>query len=438
MSQQFIDMAGRLQERFFELVQENWLIGLAAVAVLTLLAWTGGGIIRWIFRRLDARVASWKGTRLRAVQWQRQELLSADDVTRIGRGAVNALKYLAYLWLALTYLNFVFLALPFTREIGAGLFGYVVGVLGGMAREIVAYVPSLGFLIILFFVAKYAVKSVGLIFTGIAGNRIHISGFHPDWASPTFKLFRLIIWAFALVVAVPYLPGSGSSAFQGVSIFFGVLLSLGGSGAVANAVSGTVLTYMNAFKIGDQVKIADAVGEVVEKTIFVTRVRTWKNVEIAIPNSMVMTHHIINYSARARITGVILHTSVTIGYDVPWRQVHELLVAAARETEGIEADPEPFVLQTSLHDYYVAYELNAVTKAPERMAALYSDLHQHIQDKFHEAGIEIASPHLTAVRDGNTVNVPKEHLPKDYRPAAFRLLPLGGSWTRNAEPEGAS
>jgi small-conductance mechanosensitive channel len=195
---------------------------------------------------------------------------------------------------------------------------------------------------------------------------------------------------------------------------------------------------MNAFKIGDRVKIADAVGEVVEKTIFVTRVRTPKNVEIAIPNSMVMTHHIINYSARARSTGVTLHTSITIGYDVPWRRVHELLVAAGKETEGIEADPEPFVLQTSLDDYYVAYELNAVTKQPDRMDALYSELHEHIQDKFHEAGVEIASPHLRALRDGNTVNVPKENLPRDYRPAAFRLLPLGGTWTRNPEPEGAS
>jgi len=438
MIQRLIDTAAGLQARFLELVQENWLIGLAAVAVLTLLAWTAVGIVRWIFRRVDTRVASWKGARLRGIRWQRQELLSADDVTKIGRGIVKGLKYLTYLLVALTYLNFVFFALPFTREIGESLFGYVVGVVGGMASALVAYLPSVGFLIILFFVARYAVKMVELVFTGIADSRIQLAGFHADWASPTFKLLRLIIWAFALIVAFPYLPGSGSSAFQGVSIFFGVLLSLGGSGAVANAVSGTVLTYMNAFKIGDRVKIADAVGEVVEKTIFVTRVRTPKNVEIAIPNSMVMAHHIINYSTRARTTGVILHTSVTIGYEVPWRQVHELLVAAARGTEGIEADPEPFVLQTSLDDYYVAYELNAVTKQPDQMPALYSELHQHIQDKFHEAGVEIASPHLRAVRDGNAMNVPEEHLPKDYRPAAFRLLPLGGFGGADPEPKGAS
>ncbi|MFQ5680022.1 MAG: mechanosensitive ion channel family protein [Gemmatimonadota bacterium] len=277
---------------------------------------------------------------------------------------------------------------------------------------------------ILFFLATRLVKLLELVFRGIASRRIRLKGFHAEWARPTFKISRGLVWAFFLVVAFPYLPGSGSPAFQGVSIFLGVLLSLGGSSAVANVIAGTVLTYMRAFRIGERVKIADAVGDVVEKTMFVTRVRTVKNVVITIPNAMVMSNHIVNYSAQAETTGVTLHTTVTLGYDLPWPRVHERLVAAARATSRVEEEPAPFVLQKSLDDFTVAYELNATTREPAEMQAIYSELHQNIQNELHAAGIEIASPHLAAVRDGNRVNIPEDYLPKEYEPPAFRVLPV--------------
>ena len=235
----------------------------------------------------------------------------------------------------------------------------------------------------------------------------------------------LIVVLFVIVV-FPYLPGSGSPAFQGVSIFLGVLLSLGSSGAVANAVSGIVLTYMRAFEIGDRVKIADAVGDVVERTIFVTRLRTPKKVDVAIPNAMVLSNHIINYSTQSKRTGVVLHTTITLAYDVDWRTVHELLIAAAGATGSISESPEPYVLQTSLDDFYVSYELNAYTRDAHQMLETYSDLHQNIQDQLHAAGLEIASPHLTAVRDGNRTNLPDRHLPQNYEPPAFRVHPIPG------------
>ncbi|HSH14200.1 MAG TPA: mechanosensitive ion channel family protein, partial [Desulfurivibrionaceae bacterium] len=254
---------------------------------------------------------------------------------------------------------------------------------------------------------------------------IKLPNFPADWAQPTYKIGRFLVIAFTAVVVFPYLPGSDAPAFKGVSLFIGVLFSLGSTAAVANVVAGIILTYMRAFVIGDRVKIADTIGDIIEKTLLVTRVRTIKNEDITIPNAMVLGSHIINYSSSARERGLILHTTVTIGYDVPWRQVHELLLGAARASENILAEPPPFVLQTSLDDFYVSYQLNAYTDQPNRMALTYSALHQNIQDRFNAAGVEIMSPHYAALRDGNQVTVPEENLAKSYVAPAFRLTGLG-------------
>jgi small-conductance mechanosensitive channel len=189
-------------------------------------------------------------------------------------------------------------------------------------------------------------------------------------------------------------------------------------------VAGIVLTYMRAFQIGNRVQIAGTLGDVVEKTLLVTRLRTAKNVDITIPNSLVLANQIINFSTLEQEKGLILHTTVTIGYDMPWRKIHELLIAAANSTESIEKEPAPFVLQTSLDDFYVSYELNAYTSQSLMMPRIYSELHENIQDKFFEAGVEIMSPHFSAIRDGNAANIPEEHLPKDYSPPPFRISPL--------------
>jgi small-conductance mechanosensitive channel len=246
---------------------------------------------------------------------------------------------------------------------------------------------------------------------------------------PTYQIVRFLVIAFAAIVIFPYLPGSGSPAFQGISVFLGILFSLGSSSAIANMVAGIVITYMRPFHIGDRVKIADTSGNVIERNLLITRVRTIKNVDVTIPNAMVLGSHIINYSSSAEAKGLILHTRVTIGYDAPWRKVHELLISAAKETTDILENPAPFVLQTSLDDYSVAYELNATTSNASRMASILSELHEHIQDKFNEAGVEIMSPSYSAVRDGNQVTIPSEYLPKDYQPAPFRILPLGHLFT---------
>jgi small-conductance mechanosensitive channel len=223
------------------------------------------------------------------------------------------------------------------------------------------------------------------------------------------------------VVLYPYLPGSESAAFKGVSIFVGVLFSLGSTSVVANIFAGLSLTYMRAYKMGDRVKIGETMGDVIEIKMYGTRIRTVKNVYVTIPNSQILQGPIVNFSTEARDRGLILHTSVTIGYDTPWRTVHQLLIDAALQTRDILKNPPPFVLQTALNDFYITYELNAYTHQASFMARIYSDLHENIQDTFNEAGTEIMSAHYMHVRDGSRTAIPDAYLPRDYEPRALRV-----------------
>jgi small-conductance mechanosensitive channel len=231
----------------------------------------------------------------------------------------------------------------------------------------------------------------------------------------------MMVLVLVIIVIFPYLPGSRSPAFQGISIFVGVLLSLGSSSAVANAVAGVILTYMRSFSVGDWVKIGDTVGEVQERNMLVTRILTPKQETITIPNATVMSGSVMNFTREAGNSGVIFHTTVTIGYDAPWKTVHQLLTDAAMATDGVLHNPAPFVLQTGLNDFYVSYELNAYTDVPARMQFIYSDLHQNIQDCFNEAGVEICSPHFASLRDGNTITTPEHYISRDYTAPEFRV-----------------
>nr|WP_245897217.1 mechanosensitive ion channel domain-containing protein [Hymenobacter nivis] len=192
--------------------------------------------------------------------------------------------------------------------------------------------------------------------------------------------------------------GSDSPVFQGVSVLLGFIISFGSTSAIGNVIAGIVITYMRPCRVGDRVKIGAVTGDVLEKTLLVTRLRTIKNEDVTIPNSNILSGHTVNYTAAASHDGLILHTTITIGYNVPWPQVHAHLLAAARATEDVEATPVPFVLQTSLDDFYVAYQLNAYTRLPHRQAGLYSLLYQHIQDEFARVGIKIMSPRCCATR----------------------------------------
>ncbi|TFG89303.1 MAG: mechanosensitive ion channel family protein, partial [Gemmatimonadales bacterium] len=357
------------------------------------------------------------------------ELLSAARFADALTLVVRVTRVVLTVMLLYLFVPLVLSFFPWTAPLSRRIVGYVLSPLHTVWLGFTGYLPKVFFILVIVLVTRYLLSLIRLVFQALKTGALALEGFHADWADPTYNIVRFLVIAFAAVVMFPYLPGAGSDAFKGVSLFVGVLFSLGSSGAVGNIVAGVVLTYTRAFQIGDRVRIGETMGDVVERTLLVTRVRTIKNEDITIPNGTVLSSQVINYTSQAASRGLILNTTVTIGYDAPWRQVHELLIGAARACEGILQEPAPFVFQTSLDDFYVSYQLNAYTDQPAVMARTYSDLHQQIQDKFNEAGVEIMSPHYRSARDGNQTTVPAENLPKDYRAPAFRVasLPPAGS-----------
>lgn len=335
------------------------------------------------------------------------------------------------------YVFAVLSVFPGTRQGASALVQYLSAVVNVFARAVAASGPDLLTLALIAVITRYVMKLCRRVFNEIDKGTISISGFYPEWAMPTYKIGRITILAFAAIVMFPYMPGHDSPAFKGVSIFFGVLLSLGSAGAIGNIIAGVLLTYTRAFRVGDRVKIADTVGDVIEKNLLTTRVRTIKNEDVTVPNSLVLGSHVVNYNS-CRDGRLILHTSVTIGYDAQWRQVHELLVTAALATSHISPEPTPFVLQTALNDFYVTYEINAYTENAHAMANIYAELHQNIQDKFNEAGVEICSPHFAALRDGNRAAMPSSATPDGSCDRAFRVQHFGNGAARQASPSSAS
>lgn len=390
---------------------------LQASGVTALLALLLLGIRRGV-PLLESYLLSLKGSVIRSIRFQSIELLHEDRIIAMALSVIRFVRMLLVLGLLYLYIPLVLSFFPMTEGMAARLFGYIQTPVVKVWQGATAYLPNIFFIVVITVCTWYVIRFSRFLFSEVEKQNISLPGFYPDWAMPSFKITRFLIIAFAVVVAFPYLPGSDSPAFKGVSVFLGVLFSLGSSSAIANVVAGSILTYMRAFSLGDLVKIADTVGTVAEKTLLVTRIRTAKNVDVTIPNSMVLGSHIINYSSSSRL---ILHTTVTVGYDLPWPKVHELLLAAARSTESILPEPPPFVLQTALNDFNVGYELNVYTDTPSAMPQIYSDLHKNIQDRFHEAGVEIMSPNYTALRDGNASTIPADYLPSGYQPPSIRV-----------------
>ena len=386
------------------------------------------------FPKIYAKIEGWRGTVIRPIKIQRVELLSADQIAAALTGIAKTVRIGAALILLYIYLTTVLGIFPWTRGISMTLIEAVLATLRAIGEAFAFYIPNIVSIAIIIVVARYILKVILLVFVGIGKGAIRFAGFHQEWAVPTYKIVRFLVIVFTTIAIFPYIPGSQSEGFRGISVFLGLLISLGSAAAIGNVVAGVVLTYMRPFRVGDRVKIADTTGDVVEKTLLVTRVRTIKNVDVTIPNAMVLASHLINFSACAQNEGLILHTSVTIGYDAPWRKIHELLIASAHATTHILAKPEPFVLQTSLNDFYVTYEINAYTNRPNLMATIYAELHQNIQDTFNEAGVEIMSPHYTQLRDGNKTAIPDQYLPKSYQTPGLRIWPLGSTQQQPEPP----
>jgi small-conductance mechanosensitive channel len=369
-------------------------------------------------------------TRLKMLAWVRalhlkdrafSAIITPRRVAAVLLTAQGTLRWLLVVVLLQAYVTVLFSIFPNTAGLVVTFYGWLFTPLQALWAEFVAYLPNLFFVIVISLITFFILKLNHFIFLEIGEGNIEFSGFDADWAEPTSKLVNVVIFTLAVMVVFPYLPGSSSPAFKGISILFGVLLSFGSGSAVANIISGAVLTYMRPYRVGDRVKIADTVGDVVVKGLLVTRVRTIKNVLITVPNAAIMNAHILNYSASVRDAGLIVNSCITIGYDKPWRQIHELLIAAATATPGTLNHPRPFVFQTALNDFYVSYQINAYTADANHMDDIASALHQNIQDQFNAAGVEIMSPHYTSLREGNTIAVPEANQPPGYRVPSFRV-----------------
>jgi len=380
-------------------------------------------LINLLYRKGQSYAVGKQMKYLKGIRVKGYELFSVTAERRMLLGLLNLVRWLVILLLLYFTLPLLFSIFPWTKHIATTLIGYVLNPLKSILGSVWNYMPKLITIIVIVVLFYYVYKALRFFKNEIEKESLKIRGFYADWAAPTFQIVKVLLFAFMLVVIFPYLPGSDSPVFKGVSVFLGVLFTFGSSSSLSNVISGLVLTYMRAFKIGDRVQIADVTGDIVEKTLLVTRVRTVRNEDVTIPNSMIMNNHTLNYSSSSKNLGLILHTAVTIGYDMPWRKIHELLIDAALATDGLLKTPAPFVLQMSLDDFYVTYQINAYTDNANKQAITYSLLHQNIQDKFFEAGVEIMSPHYDAIRDGNSAAIPSDYLPPDYVAPGFKVKP---------------
>jgi small-conductance mechanosensitive channel len=404
--------------------ENNWMklmIRIGLVLLVIVVAWLVFLLIGKGFTRLLAFIDSKKDKWLKSLSYKDYTFLSAEQEMQVILFLLRIFRWFVYAILLYISLPIIFSIFPFSRNWAGALFHLIWSPFKGVLIGIWDYLPNLFTLLVIYFVMKYFIKFVKHIFHEIELEKLKISGFHSDWAMPTYSIVKFLLYAFMFVLIFPYLPGSNSDVFKGVSVFIGILFSLGSSSAIANMVAGLVITYMRPFKIGDRIKIDDVTGDVIEKTLLVTRVRTIKNEVITIPNSSVLNGNTTNYSIEAAEKGLVIYTTVTIGYDVPWKNMHQALIDAALSTELIIEEPKPFVLQTSLDDFYVSYQINAYTREASKQALIYSNLHQNIQDVCNERGIEILSPHYRAARDGNMTTIPSDYLPKDYKAPSFNL-----------------
>ena len=398
------------EERSLKRILTGSLFALIATFVLIAILF----LLNKFYRKTSAFVQSWISSKKISLHIQSFELIQPERIETILSGTMKFIRILIVLIVIYAYVHVGLSLFPWTQAFAHQLLNHVLAPLKTIGNAVLVEVPNVLFIAIIVVITVYVLKLMSLFFKEIDRGAIAFKGFYPEWAQPTYKICRLLVIAFAAVMAFPYIPGSDSPAFKGISIFLGVVFSLGSTSFIANILAGYTLTYRRVFKAGDRVKIADFTGDVVESRLQVTHLRTIKNEEIVVPNSMIVNSHVINYSSLAREKGLILHTTVTIGYDAPWRQVHAMLLMAAEKTPGLLREPAPFVLQTSLDDFYVTYELNAYTDTPQAMAQIYSELHKNVQDAFNEYGVQIMSPSYWS--DPNQPKV----VPKDrwYTPPA--------------------
>lgn len=377
---------------------EFYLHSVLAIAVLFL--------VFKFFGFVEKLLISKKNIWYQSLTFRGNEILSSDNIANILKAISFYSKWIVLFFLLYLAIPLVFSEIPETREWSLNILDLVKLTFVNIGQSWIAFIPNLVTIAVIIFIARKIIQAMGFFFQKIAREEIVIEGFYAEWAETTLSLMKYLVIAFSFVAIYPYLPGSGSKAFEGVSVFLGLLISLGSSSAIANIVAGVVLTYMRPFRVGDYVLIDGNKGRVIEKGITVTKICTYKNETVTIPNTKVLGSDILNYSVKAQTSDLIVYTTVTIGYDTPWALVHEMLKKAAKNTKLINQHREPFVLQNALNDYHVSYEINAYTEHEEILPLVYSELHQNIQTEFSKNGVEIMSPMFNVIRNKPENTVP--------------------------------
>jgi len=369
---------------------------LAIIAGAVLLIW----LIWFLFKRLEKNLENDdRKEKIKPFYIHKFKLLTAKQVTNIIKVFLRWLKYLITAVLLIITIPVVFSFFSLTKNIASRLFSYILNPLKDIGTGALEYIPNLIRIIIFVIITHYVLKALKILADQIDKGKLKIPGFYSDWAAPTYKISQVLLWAFTVAIIYPYLPGSDSNAFKGVSVFIGLIFSIGSTSAIGNLVAGLIMTYMRPFKIGDRVNIKDIIGFVVEKNLMVVRLKTHKNEYVTFPNMTILGSSIINYntSSDEDEDGLIIYAEVTFGYSTPWQTVHDILINAALATEHVQKNPKPFVLQTKLDDFYACYQINCYTKDVSQVPKIYTLLYENIQNGFKENNIDLTSAHYRII-----------------------------------------
>jgi small-conductance mechanosensitive channel len=362
----------------------------------------------YIFRNIERKVSSHDKELFKPLFIKKFQLLGAEQILKTVLFLLRITRYVVYLIIGYIALVTAFALFEQTKNIALTLLGYIIQPLKNTGVAIIDYIPNLITIAITCITSHYCIRLVRFFTIQIERKKLVLPGFYPDWAQPTFNILRVLIYAFTLIIIYPMLPHSESEIFKGVSVFMGVLFSLGSSSVIGNLVAGIVVTYMRPFNIGDRIKIGDTVGFVVEKSATVTRIRTHKNEYVTFPNSTILTSSITNYTFATKSKhdkGIILYMEITFGYDTPYDLMEKLLLEAAELTDHVLKEPKPFVLYTRMDDFYGAYQINVYTKEAEKIPTIYSLLRQNIQSVFTDAGLNMTASHYHTILTPANQNV---------------------------------
>ena len=360
--------------------------------IATILLIVGLFIISWLLNKLHLLIKNRIKSRFDVLENKSHSIIRSAQLWSVLRLLINALKIVLIVIIIAGFLQYILGLFPWTNGIAAYTLRIFLDPLISLGHGFINYLPSLAFLIVIFFVTRYLLKLLSLLFTGLQSGSIVLKDFDSDWAMPSYKILRIGIVAFALIIAYPYIPGSDSNAFKGVTVFLGILFSLGSSSFIGNMIAGYTMAFRRAFRKGDLIMVNGQMGFVEDQRLMVTRLRTIKNEEVVMPNSVLLNNDIINYSKKAKETGLILHTTVGIGYETPWRLVESMLLQASDNTEGLMKQPPPFINQKSLGNFAVEYEINVFCNDVSNLPMTYTNLYRNILDVFNENNVQIMTP----------------------------------------------